>query len=114
MSISEVHMQNRLDAITRAILAGETPDVPEEHLRDYARLISQLNDAMTMQEPSARFTASLRRDLMEESPNMVQRLQMVPIHVHIATITAAILAGIMWIARRRETDEETQPAEILA
>jgi hypothetical protein len=114
MSTSQVQIQNRLDAITRAVLAGETPDVPEDHLQDYVWLVGQLHDSLTPQEPSARFLVALRDDLMDEAPGMVHRLRAVPARVHIATITAAILAGIMWIARRKDNQEDGQPVEILA
>lgn len=119
---NDTHLQDLMDSITQALLNGH------DHLLD--RLIQQasqstaiiddlvsvasvLRDELVSQHPSDKFTRQLKQDLIGEPDTFVARMRSVPGRVHIATVAAAIIAGLMWITRRRDGGQTSAPEPAL-
>ncbi len=108
---NEVTIQNLFDAITEAIVNGQDyrvdalvryADVASTAVDGIVDVIDGLNHTLVQHQPSDKFLRQLKRDLTDEPQNVIERLASVPGRVHIATIAAAIIAGFMWLTRRKE------------
>ncbi|MFW5692249.1 MAG: hypothetical protein ACOCX3_02735 [Chloroflexota bacterium] len=111
---SEVKAQNLLDLLTRSVLVDD--EIPSSllheanaNLPDAATLITlirQLREILVPQQPSDRFMKQLKRDLIGQQDGFMARIQSMPWRVQVATGVAATIAGLMWVASRREQSEE--------
>ncbi|RMG75817.1 MAG: hypothetical protein D6711_05550 [Chloroflexi bacterium] len=103
--MSDVELQNLFNDITDAILTGDettvnqlAPNVPHE----IPLLIHELHTAFQLKQPSDQFVRSLKRDLIGQNYPRTSRVHRLPGRVQLATGIAALVAGLMWVARRRD------------
>lgn len=111
-------IENLLDSLTNAILMEQDVDAliqdqpvnPElMSLVDVIRKLSlHLSGFAHQHTPSEPYMQSLKQDLIGTDDTMLSRLRAVPLplRVQIATGLAAIVAGIMFIIRRRMNDTD--------
>jgi hypothetical protein len=114
----DAQMENLLDSLTNAVLMEQDldsllqdyPKNPElAGLVDVIRKLSlHLSGYAHRHTPSEAFMQSLRHDMASNDDSVLSRLRAVPmpLRVQIATGLAAIVAGIMFIARRRMNDSD--------
>jgi hypothetical protein len=121
---SDVKMQNLVNEVTDALLAGENldtvrrkHDVARGDADDLINLIERINQSMQKVEPSAQFTKSLKADLMgEPRTGVVGQIRKLPARVQYAAVVA-IVGGFLLILRRmflgeeHVVQEDTNPAQ---
>ena len=115
--MSEVEMQNLLDAITESLNKGQDGYAlrlaqTDPNTTSLMNVILSLRHMFKPQQPSDRFMRQLKRDLMGEAPSLVERLAGVPARVHLATGIAAGVAGLMLLLRRNTRDARKQNNEM--
>lgn len=115
--MSEVEMQNLLDAITESLNKGQDGYAlrlaqTDPTVTSLMNVILSLRHAFQPQQPSERFMRQLKRDLAGETPSLIERLAGVPARVHVATGIAAGVAGLMWLSRRQTRDTRKERNEI--
>lgn len=110
-------IEDKLDALTTAILMErdidamlrDEPVSPElTGLVEVIRKLSlHLSGYAHQHAPSEGFVSHLKADLVNDDEGMLSRLRAVPmpLRVQIATVLAAIVAGMMFIIRRRLMNE---------
>ncbi|MCU0480945.1 MAG: hypothetical protein MUE54_07005 [Anaerolineae bacterium] len=110
------YIENLLDSLTNAVLMEQDVDAliqdqpqnPElTSLVDVIRKLSlHLSGFSHQHAPEEAYMQSLKQDLIGTDDTMLSRLRAVPLplRVQIATGLAAIVAGIMFIIRRRMND----------
>jgi hypothetical protein len=112
-NLTDVQIQNLLDAITDSVLAGEGDlesltqkhGIPSGELQSMALMINQLNRVIVPVQPSQRFVQRLHQDLMGvEGANMLVRVRRLPPRVQLAA-GIALVAGVMILSRRRAGSE---------
>ena len=118
-------MQNLVNEVTDALLAGENldtvrrkHDVARGDADDLINLIERINQSMQKVEPSAQFAKSLKADLMgEQRTGVVGQIRKLPARVQYAAVVA-IVGGFLLILRRmffgyeeHGVQEETNPAQ---
>ncbi len=119
----ETYIEDKLDALTNAMLMEcdidallrDEPVSPE--LMDLVEIIRKLSLHLSgyahQHAPREGFVNDLKADLVNDDAGMLSRLRAVPLRVQIATGLAAIVAGIMFIMRRRiMSDHEDQPIDM--
>jgi hypothetical protein len=121
---SDVKMQNLVNEVTDALLAGENldtvrrkHDVARGDADDLINLIERINQSMQKVEPSAQFAKSLKADLMgEQRTGVVGQIRKLPARVQYAAVVA-IVGGFLLILRRmffgeeHVVQEDTNPAQ---
>lgn len=117
--MSEVEMENLLDALTDALLSGQDDHAVRlsrvnEEMGILTRLMVRLRDTLQPREPSERFMRQLKHDLTGEPQGLRARLGAVPVHVHVATGVAASIAGLMWFSRRQSRPNNGESADLPA
>ncbi|PJF29975.1 MAG: hypothetical protein CUN52_05610 [Phototrophicales bacterium] len=117
-------IEDKLDALTTAILMERDVDAmlrdepvsPElMGLVDIIRKLSlHLGEYAHQHAPSDGFVSRLKADLVNDDEGMLSRLRAVPmpLRVQIATGLAAIVAGIMFIIRRRMNNHDEQAIDM--
>ncbi len=118
---SDVKMQNLLNDVTEALLAGDNIDsvrgqydVPRAESEELIDLIERINRSMVRVEPAPQFEKRLKADLLgERRAGVVWRIRKLPARVQVAA-AAAIMGGFLLILRRlflgedsRRTQEDT-------
>lgn len=117
-------IENKLDMLTNAILMEQDVDAllrddplsPE--LLELVDIIRKLNwhlgEYVYQHPPREGFVRRLKADLMTGEDGMFSRLRAVPmpLRVQIATGIAAIIAGIMFILRRRMNHADDQTIDM--
>lgn len=124
-SKDETYIEDRLETLTNAILMERDVDAllrdepisPElMGLVDIIRKLSlHLSGYAHQHAPSEGFVNTLKADIVNDDEGMLSRLRAVPmpLRVQIATGLAAIVAGIMFILRRRiMNDSDDQPIDM--
>ena len=116
-SSSEIQTQDLLDAVTTSIQSGddsaELPGRAETASAEAVELvgtIKALHQALTPVEPRAEFVESLRADLVDGRPGMVERAQRMPLRISLAA-ALALVAGCLLFFLRRLFDSDA-PQEI--
>jgi len=113
-NLSEVQIQNLLDAITDSVIAGDSnlDSLTQKHgmhsgeLQSMASVIEQLNRVIVPVQPSQRFVQRLHQDLMGvEGANVLVRVRRLPPRVQLAA-GIALVAGVMILSRRRAGSED--------
>lgn len=114
-------LENLLSAVTEALLADRDIDaivdqyhVPRAAVDGLVALIRRLHVVLVGVQPSRRFVARLRHDLIG-SPRygMVSRVRYLPARVQIAA-GVAVIAGFMILSRRRMLADTHEAQEIPA
>lgn len=120
----DTYIEDKLDALTNALLMERDVDAllrdepvsPElMSLVDIIRKLSlHLSGYAHQHTPSDSFVHNLKADIVNDDEGMLSRLRAVPmpLRVQIATGLAAIVAGIMFIMRRRMSDSDDQPIDM--
>lgn len=120
----DTYIEDKLDALTNALLMERDVDAllrdepvsPElMSLVDIIRKLSlHLSGYAHQHAPSEGFVNTLKADIVNDDEGMLSRLRAVPmpLRVQIATGLAAIVAGIMFIMRRRMSDSDDQPIDM--
>jgi len=120
----DTYIEDKLDALTNAILMERDVDAllrdepisPElMGLVDIIRKLSlHLSGYAHQHSPNEGFVNTLKADIVDDDEGMLSRLRAVPmpLRVQIATGLAAIVAGIMFILRRRMNDNDDQPIDM--
>jgi hypothetical protein len=104
----EIRLQDWLLTVTDAVQSGDDDldrllglsSAPSTGADDLFDLIRWLDMSLVEQEPSARFMARLKQDLMDEPEGVFTRLRRLPARVQIAAIVA-VVAGVLLIVPRR-------------
>ena len=116
-SSSEIQTNDLLDAVTAGIQSGDdSGDLPAQEgapaaeIGDLAGTIKALHAALTPVEPRPEFVASLRADLIDGRPGMVERARQMPARLSIAA-ALALVAGFLLFFLRRLFDSDA-PQEI--
>lgn len=108
MASEGFRLEDFLSAVTDALQQGDT-DIDQiakrhrlgrEDVGSLVNVIQRLNQHLVMVQPSERFMARLRGDLMNGERGLMQRMRNLPPRVHIAA-GAITVAGILYIAQRR-------------
>lgn len=76
-------------------------------------VIRKLSRHLTSYSPDEQFIDTLRHDLIGGDDGVFSRLRAVPFRVQIATGLAAIVAGIMFLLRRRMQEDDDRVEEIM-
>lgn len=114
---SQIKMQDLLSAVTDALIAEEAQDVDQiidqydvsrSEVDGLLFLIEKLHIALTGKQPSRRFAASLKRDLLGARKwGLLWRIRSLPPRVQIAAV-AAVIAGFIIVMRRRLMEYASQ------
>jgi hypothetical protein len=121
---SDVKMQNLVNDVTDALLAGENidtvrrkHDVGRGESDDLINLIERINHSMQKVEPSSEFAKSLKADLLgEQRTGVVGRIRKLPARVQYAALVA-IIGGFLLLLRRMflgddgTVQEDSNPAQ---
>ena len=121
---SDVKMQNLVNEVTDALLAGENidnvrrkHDVSRVESDELINLIERINHSMQKVEPSTQFAKSLKAELLgEQRTGVVGQIRKLPARVQYAAVVA-IIGGFLLILRRmffgeeRGVQEDTNPAQ---
>ncbi len=120
------YIENLLDSLTNAVLMEQDVDAILQDQPVNPELMSLVNVIRKLSlhlsgyqhAPSDDYVQSVKQNLIGEDETMLSRLRAVPLplRVQIATGLAAIVAGIMFILRRRmnDTDENINMEEMPA
>jgi hypothetical protein len=113
-------LENLLSAVTDALLADERANldqivnryaVPRHEVEGLVGLVRKLHVTLVGVQPSRRFVARLRNDLVgARRTNIVNRVRYLPPRVQIAA-GIALVAGFMLLTRRRLIDDARQDAQ---
>jgi len=113
-------LENLLSAVTDALLADERADlapivnryaVPRHEVEGLVGLVRKLHVTLVGAQPSRRFVARLRNDLVgTQRTNIVNRVRYLPPRVQIAA-GIALVAGFMLLSRRRLMDDARQESQ---
>jgi len=114
--LSEVELQNLLDAITQRVVCDQEAvegilrhyEANHEKLAPYARLIAHLHEVLVPQQPTSTFTHDLKRELIGQQQRSLFNWGGFPIRAQIAAV-AAIVAGFILLLRRRSGAEIEMP-----
>lgn len=116
-SSSEIQTQDALDAVASGIQAGDDfgelmgrADSPASDAGELASVIQALRGALTSVEPRPEFVESLRAELVEGRPGVVERVQQMPLRISLAA-ALALVAGCLLFFMRRLFDSDA-PQEI--
>ena len=121
---SDVKMQNLVNDVTDALLAGESVDsarrkhdVSRAESDELVDLIERINRSMEKVQPSPQFAKSLKAELMGEQPSgVVGRIRTLPARVQYAAVVA-IVGGFLLLLQRmffgdhESAQEDTNPAQ---
>ena len=117
---SDVKMQNFVNEITDALIAGENiePIRANNHAlraesQELIDLIERINHSLVKVEPTPQFSRQLKANLLEEGQyGVVRRFRKLPGRVRVAA-TAAIVWGFVLILRRifLGDDHRGEPSE---
>jgi len=110
------YIENLLDSLTNAVLMEQDVDALIQDQPVNPELMSLVNVIRKLSlhlsgyhhAPSDAYIQSVKQNLISEDETMLSRLRAVPLplRVQIATGLAAIVAGIMFILRRRMNDSD--------
>lgn len=113
-------LENLLSAVTDALLADERANldqivnryaVPRHEVEGLVGLVRKLHVTLVGVQPSHRFVARLRNDLVgARRTNIVNRVRYLPPRVQIAA-GIALVAGFMLLTRRRLIDDARRDAQ---
>jgi len=118
----DANMDDLLSALTDALLAGDDDvnaianqyNVPRSNVNTFLGLIRRLHLSLTGVQPSQKFVATLKQDLLNgEKRGLVSRVRYLPARVQIAAGVVAV-AGFMLLSRRRLLDLAANKKEIVA
>jgi len=109
-STSEIQTQDLLDAVTLGIQSGELTETPPAEVRELVGTIQALHEALTPVEPRPDFVESLRTDLIQGRPGVIERAQQMPVRISVAA-ALALVAGCLLFFLRRLFDSDA-PQEI--
>lgn len=116
-SSSEIQTQDLLDAVTASIQSGDDvgellghQESPAADVDDLVGAIKALHAALTPVEPRPEFVESLRADLIDGRPGVVERVQRMPLRISLAA-ALALVAGCLLFFLRRLFDSDA-PQEI--
>ena len=122
---SDVKMQNLVNEITDALLAGDNidsvrrkHDVSRVEADELINLIERINHSMQKVEPSQQFAKSLKADLLgQPRTGVVGQIRKLPARVQYAAVVA-IVGGFLLLLRRMffgyedsAVQEDTNPAQ---
>lgn len=115
-SSSEIQTQDALEAVTSGIQTGDDlgdltghTEAPPADVRELVGTIQALHRALTPVEPRPDFVESLRSDLVEGRPGVVERAQQMPVRISVAA-ALALVAGFLLFFLRRLFDSDTPQA----
>ena len=113
-------LENLLSAVTDALLADEHANldqivnryaVPRSEVEGLVGLVRKLHMTLVGAQPSRRFVARLRNDLVGTARgNIVNRVRYLPPRVQIAA-GIALVAGFMLLTRRRLIDDSQRESQ---
>ena len=112
-SSSEIQTQDLLDALTSGIQAGESmgpAETPPAEVSELVGTIQALHEVLTPVEPRPEFVESLRTDLIQGRPGVIERAQQMPVRISVAA-ALALVAGCLLFFLRRLFDSDA-PQEI--
>ena len=121
---SDVKMQNLVNDVTDALLAGESVDsarrkhdVSRADSDELVALIENIHRSMEKVEPSLEFAKDLKAELLgEQRTGVVGRIRKLPARVQYAAVVA-IIGGFLLILQRmffgdhESAQDETNPAQ---
>lgn len=112
MSTSSYTLEDLLSAVTDALIAGDEEiepivaryEVPRSSVEGLLGLIRRLHQTLVGVQPSARFVAHLRQDLIGTSQQgLLARVRYLPPRVQIAAGVVAVM-GFILLTRKRLSD----------
>ncbi|MCE2471463.1 MAG: hypothetical protein J4G18_06110 [Anaerolineae bacterium] len=109
-SSSEIQTQDLLDAVTSGIQAGELTETPPAEVHELVGTIQALHVVLTPVEPRPEFVESLRTDIIQGRPGVIERAQQMPVRISVAAALALVAGCLLFFLRRLFDSDAPQAA----